>query len=52
MENNIRFFFEWGNEKPGYVSVGHYVNDEYRSLGQMKKEDAVKEGLQHHCPFS
>ena len=46
----MKHYYEWGNEKPGYVSVGRYIKGEWNDEGYMPKEDAIRKGYTFHCP--
>lgn len=45
-----QFYYQWGDEKPGCVSVGAYVNDVYVYIGQMTWEEKRERDLPFHCP--
>jgi len=46
------FYFEWGNEGQGNVTVGYYnPDDEYRCLGHMTRDEAIRKGLRYYCPY-
>lgn len=48
---DAKYWYEWGNEGTGYVSVGYYDDkDVWVSCGVMKKESAVAT-LQFHNPY-
>ncbi len=50
---DAQFYYEWGNEPAGCVSIGMYDKNEiYQSLGYAKKEDAKKYNLPYNCPFN
>jgi len=46
-----QFYFEWGNEGVGRVSIGRY-NDkgEYKSMGTIEKTKVLH--LVKHCPYN
>lgn len=39
------FYYEWGNEPFGYVTIGMYVDDIFINCGQIKKSEALENGL-------
>ena len=45
------FYYIQGNEDPGYVSTGLYLDNIWYDTGQVKKDEAIKAGLKYHCPF-
>jgi hypothetical protein len=46
-----QFYFGWGNEPSGHVSIGRYENDVYKSMGTMLQAEAKNLGLKYHCPY-
>lgn len=48
-----KFYYSWGNEQPGYVSVWKYgKNGEIIHLKNIKKAEALKLGYSYDCPFN
>lgn len=47
-----QFYYEWGNEPTGYVSVGLYIDDEFYSCGQVLKTEVIEAGLPYHSPHN
>lgn len=46
-------FFEWGDEKPGYVSTWHADRDGRIVFGNhIRKETARARGYEFECPFA
>lgn len=51
--NTPEFYYEWGDEKPGYVSTGYYdANDVWRECDKMTRIEAEKLGLIFNNPHS
>ena len=51
MEKFVVFWYQWGDEPRGYVSVGFYDDsNKFVSMGRLPKVKSV--GMQFHCPFS
>lgn len=50
-----QFYWEWGDEPRGYVTIGKYNNDDtLRTIGYMPKEWLSYPGLSHikfNCPY-
>jgi hypothetical protein len=44
-------YYEWGDEHPGYVTIGAYVNGVWRNMGQIKKCAALTFCLTFHNPY-
>jgi hypothetical protein len=52
MKADEKFWYEWGDEAPGYVSVAHYSADgSLVSDGQFLKASVVFI-YKFHCPYS
>ena len=47
------YYYEWGDEKPGYVRVWHISkNGGVMVDGEMEKSKALELGLKFWCPWS
>lgn len=46
------YYYEWGSEPQGYVSIGLYLDDEWYGCGCIKKSEAIDNGLKYHCPYN
>jgi len=46
-------YYEWGNEKPGYVSTWRIINDqgEWKHCGERSRDQLPKNAI-HECPFN
>lgn len=46
-------YFEWGDEKPGYVTTWSVAPDGSVRIGaEISREEARKKGYEFECPFS
>lgn len=46
------FYYEWGNEPAGMVSLGTYVNDVFKSLGHIHKDEVIRRKIPFRNPHS
>lgn len=47
-----KFYYVWGNEKPGNVSTGEYdKKGDLILTGEMPREKAITQGRVFACPF-
>lgn len=45
------FYYEWGNEPSGYVSLAYYdSNDNIKNCGYAIKKSVIN--LVYHCPYN
>lgn len=52
MKKKVRYF-EWGNEKPGYVTTWTVAPDGRVRIGaEIKMETAWRRGYEFECPFA
>ena len=52
MKKKVRYF-EWGNEKPGYVTTWTVAPDAAVRIGEeIKRETAMRRGYEFECPFA
>lgn len=47
-----KFYYVWGNEKPGYVTTWELIKGEVRNTKQEKREDVQKQNIVYDCPFN
>lgn len=47
-----KFYYTWGNEKPGFVSTWELINGEVRNLKEEPREIIEKQNLKYDCPFN
>ena len=46
-------YFEWGDEKPGYVTTWSVAPDGSVRIGaEISREEAPRRGYEFECPFS
>ena len=50
MNNLELFYYEWGTEKKGFVSIAFYLDNKLVNCGYALKTD-VKH-LKYHCPYN
>ncbi|MBR1625628.1 MAG: hypothetical protein IJ681_00620 [Bacteroidales bacterium] len=49
---NNKFYYEWGNEKPGHVTTWELIGGEIKNSKQEPREIVLKEKLKYNCPYS
>jgi hypothetical protein len=47
-----KFYYEWGNEKPGFVTTWKLVNGAVTCSKQESRESVIKQKLKMWCPYS
>ena len=49
---NATHYYQWGDERPGYVTIGYYHKKAgWVNLGHIPKDTATGMGLTYHCPY-
>lgn len=49
---NNKFYYEWGNEKAGYITTWELIGDSIRNTKEEPREVIYKENLKYNCPYS
>ena len=47
-----KFYYEWGNEKPGFVTTWKLINGAVKQTKEESREAVQKQQLKMWCPYS